>query len=188
MTIEIAHPVLVDDVLVTLDRDYLTVYGSDLSTWSRGVRGEYLDLSAASSKRRMYREHLPQHPRKSSAGTRRHHRKYLPWRISQLVPGAAMVLLTPVWTDTSGDMELVFIAHVRDRAGQSMKLPAGGSQRLAALMQGAFTADWSRCQTWRADRNALREYAPPSPDYIDSDAAGYVEKDDAWALRVFGGA
>lgn len=192
MTIEMVRPVsptaLVDDELLTLDRDYLTVYGSHIDHWSSGVRGEYLALSDAASKRTMYREHLPQHPRRSSAGTRRHHRKYLPYRVSLLVPGAAMILLTPVWTDAHGDMEIAFMALVRDRNGRPMKLPSGGSQRLAALLQGAFTANWARCQTWRADRNSLREYTPPAPDYIESVSLQLTESYAAWNARINGAA
>jgi hypothetical protein len=188
MTIEMARPVLVDDELVTLDRDYLTVYGNDPSTWSRGVRGEYLALSDAASKRTMYREHLPQHPRKSSAGTRRHHLKYLPYRIERIVPGAATILLTPVWTDLNsnetGRLDISFMALVRDREGLPMKLPAGGSQRLAALLQGAFTANWSRCQTWRADGNTLTEFTSTQRDFEESRAAGYVESLAEYEARL----
>lgn len=184
MTIEMVHPALIEDELLTLDRDYLTVYGSHLDHWSRGVRGEYLALSDAATKRTMYREHLPQHPRRSSAGSRRHHRKYLPWRISLLVPGAATILLTPVWTDAHGDMEIAFMALVRDNNGRQMKLQSGGSQRLAALMQGAFTADWAKPQTWRADLNTLREYPPPAPDYIESVSSQLTESYAAWDARI----
>lgn len=151
MTIEMARPVLVEAALLGLG------------------------LGAAGSKPRMYREHLPQHPRRCSAARRHRHQRQLPYRISLLVPGAATVLLTPVWTDTSGDMEMVFMALVRDRAGLPLKLPAGGSQRLAALLQGAYTANWSRCQTWRADRNELTEFTSAQRDFEESLAAGYVE-------------
>jgi hypothetical protein len=187
MTVEMIRPVLVEDELLALDRDYLRVYGSHISEWSRGVRGEYLALSDAAAKRTMYREHLPQHPRRSSAGTRRHHLKYLPWRISRLVPGAATVLLTPVWTDLNsndtGRLDISFMALVRDRTGLPMKLPAGGSQRLAALMQGAFDADWGKSQTWRADRNTLREYPSPDPDYVASVSSRLTESFADWDAR-----
>lgn len=187
MTVEMIRPVLVDDELLTLDLEYLRVYGPDLSKWSAGVRGEYLDLSAARSQRTMYREHLPQHPRRASAGTRRRHLKYLPWRISQLVPGAATVLLTPVWTDLNsnetGRLDISFMALVRDGSGLPMKLPTGGSQRLAALLQGAFVADWSRSQTWRAETNTLREYVPPTPDYVASMSSQLTESYAEWDAR-----
>jgi hypothetical protein len=183
MTVEMIRPALVDDELLTLDLEYLRVYGPDLSKWSAGVRGEYLDLSAARSQRLMYREHLPQHPRRCSAKRRHRHLRQLRYRISLLVPGAATILLTPVWTDTSGDMEIVFMALVRDRNGLPMKLPTGGSQRLAALLQGAFVADWSRSQTWRADTNALREYVPPTPAYLASLASKVTESFADWEAR-----
>ena len=175
---------LVDDERLTLDREYLTVYGGYVESWVSDTRSEYRALSDAASKRRMYRDHLPQHPRRASAGSRRHHRKYLPWRIGLLAPGAATILLTPTWTDTGDTDGISFMALVRDSRGLPMKLPAGGSQRLAALLQGAFGADWSKCQTWRADTNLLHEYSPPTADYLDTVAAGYVESLDQYDARL----
>lgn len=145
MTVQIPRArTLIEDALLILDREY---------------RVEYVSPSGTVSKPRMYREHLPQHPRRCSAARRHRHQRQLPYRIGQLVPGAATILLTPVWTDINanetGHLDISFMARVRDRNGRPMKLPAGGSQRLAALLQGAFTADWGKSQTWRADTNQL---------------------------------
>ncbi|MGW2861860.1 hypothetical protein [Streptomyces sp. NPDC001205] len=104
----------------------------------------------------MVAEHLPTRPCKSSAGRRRRHVKQLAYRIHQIVPAAHTVLLTPVSTDLHGGPEVVFMALVRDVRGQALKLPSGGSRRLAALVQGAYpSVDWSRSQTWRADATTL---------------------------------
>ncbi|MET7975817.1 hypothetical protein ABZW44_22780 [Streptomyces mirabilis] len=148
---------LADDVeqtLIQLDADYSTIYGPDLTSWSRGVRGEFFELQR--SRRTMDREVHPLHPRKASASRRRRHCKQLPWRIHAVVPGAVTVLLTPVWTDVHGPMERVFVVTARDAEGRHLKLPRGGSRQIAALVQGAFpAADWNQPETWRADGNRL---------------------------------
>ena len=67
--LEPQHAENVEQALIRLDTDYRTVYGPDLGTWSRGVRGEFLNLSR--SRRTMDHEAHPLHPRKASAGRRR---------------------------------------------------------------------------------------------------------------------
>jgi hypothetical protein len=151
---ESRHADDVEQALVQLDADFAAVYGPDLGTWSKGVRGEYLETLR--SHRTADREAHPVHPRKASASRRRRHGKQLPWRVHQIAPNAVTVLLTPIWTDTHGPAERVFVVTARDGAGQHLKLPRGGSRQLASLMQGAHPeADWNRAQTWRADGNRI---------------------------------
>ncbi|MFD7996889.1 hypothetical protein [Streptomyces mexicanus] len=152
---------LVEQLLVQVDRDFATVYGPDMTAWSRGVRGEYLETLRA--RRTADREALPLHPRKASAGRRRRHLRQLRWRVHQIVPGAVKVLLTPVWTDIHSPRERVFVVTARAGDGRHLKLPRGGSRQLASLMQGAFPgADWDRPQTWHADTNQLTQWQPPA--------------------------
>lgn len=144
----------VEAVLISLDRDYTTVYGPDLKDWPKGVRGEYLE--ALRARRTMDREAHPVRPRKCSASRRRRHRSQLPWRIHQTAPGAVTILLTPVWTDTHGPMERVYVVTARNLRDDQIKLPVGGSRRLADLLQGAFPqARWDVPQSWRADTNQI---------------------------------
>lgn len=101
-------------------------------------------------------EYLPVRPRKASAGRRRRHVTQLRYRLHRIVPGAATILLTPVWSDIKGPMERVFVIVCRDREGQQLRLQRGASRDIAALIQGAFpTADWDQTHTWRADSNEL---------------------------------
>ena len=132
----------------------------------------------------MIAEFAPTRPRKASAGTRRHHRKYVAYRIRQVVPGAHTVLLLPIEADGYGPHEREFTACVRDRAGIQLKLRDGDSRRLAALLQGAFTADWTRAQTWRADTNSLREWVPPTADFIASMSSRLTESYADWDARL----
>lgn len=144
----------VEDALVDLDRYYCTVYGPDLGNWSRGVRGEFLDVLR--SRRTMDRESHPLHPRKASAGRRRRHRAQLGYRVRLIAPGAVTVLLNPFWSDARGPFERVYVVTARDADGDRIDLPRGGSRQIAALMQGAFPgADWNQAQTWRADTSTL---------------------------------
>jgi hypothetical protein len=106
-------------------------------------------------------EALPIRPRKASAGRRRRHHTQLPYRLDQIAPGAATILITPVWTDARGPMERTFLARALDTTGQKIRFPAGGSRQIASLMQGAFpAADWDRVQTWHADTNTLTTRRP----------------------------
>ncbi|MEV0220812.1 hypothetical protein [Streptomyces sp. NPDC050704] len=150
----------VEDALIALDRDYCTVYGPNLADWSRGVRGEFFELQR--SRRTMDRESNPLHPRKSSASRRRRHAKQLSYRVHRIAPGAATILLTPVWIDPEGPKERVYVVTARaEGTKRHLKLPRGGSRQLTALMQGAYpAADWNQPQTWHADGNALTTWQP----------------------------
>lgn len=155
MATAVKHADDVEQTLIDLDADYCTIYGPDLTAWSRGVRGEFFELQR--SRRTMDRESHPLHPRKASASRRRRHAKQLSYRVGQIAPGAATVLLTPVWLDTHGPSERVYVVTARaDGYKQHLKLPRGGSGRLVALMQGAYpAADWNQPQTWHADGSQL---------------------------------
>ena len=101
-------------------------------------------------------EHLPARPRKASASRRRRHHSRLPYRLHQHAPAAASILLAPVWTDTQGPQERVFVARALDANGEPVRIPPGGSRQIASLLQGAFpTADWNQAQTWHAKTNQL---------------------------------
>ncbi|MGW1160427.1 hypothetical protein ACWD48_19845 [Streptomyces sp. NPDC002519] len=101
-------------------------------------------------------EFPPVRPRKASASRRRRHLTQLPYRLHQIVPGAATILLNPVWSDAKGPTERTFVALCRDADGQQLQLPRGASRTIAALIQGAYpTANWDHTQTWRADTNQL---------------------------------
>lgn len=155
--LEPRHADELEQDLIRLDRDFAAVYGPDMGVWSKGVRGELLEMQRA--RRTVDREMHPLHPRKASASRRRRHGKQLPWRVREVAPGAVTVLLTPVWTDAHGPMERVFVVTARNTDGQHLKLPRGGSRRLASLMQAAFpAADWDQPNTWRADSNQLTSW------------------------------
>lgn len=107
-------------------------------------------------------EFLPVRPRRASAGRRRRHRTQLAYRVARVVPGAATILITPIWTDAHGPMEQVFLARALSPDGTSLRLPQGGSRDIAALMQAAYPdANWERAQTWHADTNELVAWQPP---------------------------
>jgi len=174
----------VEAALIQLDQDFAAVYGPDMATWSRGVRGELLEMQRA--RRTADRETHPLHPRKASASRRRRHIRQLAWRVHQIAPGAATVLLTPVWHDPNGPLERVFVVTARaDGVKQHLQLPRGGSRQLAALMQGAFpSADWNRPQTWHADTNRLTTWGRASRAFRETADAGYVESLDAYGDRI----
>lgn len=149
-----SHADEVEQALIQLDRDFAAIYGPNMNAWSRGVRGELLEMQRA--RRTADREAHPLHPRKASAGRRRRHLKQLPYRVHAVAPGAVTVLITSCWSDATGHTHRVLLAQCLDADGQRIRLPRGGSQRLAALLQGAFPgADWDRPQSWRADTNQL---------------------------------
>lgn len=101
-------------------------------------------------------EFLPVHPRKASASRRRRHHAQLPFRLHQYAPDAATILLMPIWTDALGEPHCSFVARALTLAGEQVRLPAGGSRDIAALVQGAFpAADWNQPQTWHAATNEL---------------------------------
>lgn len=100
----------------------------------------------------------PLRPHQSSAATVRHHRKYLPWRLREVVPGAHIVRATPVCTGEGW----AFVVLALDEQRQAIRLPRGGHARISGLLRGAFPgARWDRTQTWHADRpDVLAEYVP----------------------------
>ena len=104
-------------------------------------------------------EALPVRPRKASASRRRRHQARLVHRIHQIAPGAATILVTPLWTDASGTGERHFLARALTVDGRILKFQQGGSRQITALLQGAYPgANWDRPQTWRADTNTLTEH------------------------------
>jgi hypothetical protein len=149
-------------VLVELDGEYQKLYGPDTTAWPRDVFRLYSSTSEQVQEHsQLVREHRPERPRYSSKARMHRHQRQLSYRVHQLVPGAASVVLTPTWTGASiDDLHVVFMALVRDVNGIQPKLPRGGSQRLAELLQGAFKADWRRCQVWHADGNRLERWEP----------------------------
>jgi hypothetical protein len=150
---------LADDVeesLILLDRDFAAVYGPDMGVWAKGVRGELLEMQRA--RRTADRETHPLHPRRASASRRRRHLKQLSWRVRAIAPGAITVLVTPLWTDTSGTGVRHVVARALTADGQIVKFPAGGSRQITALLQGAYpAANWDHPQTWSAARNTLTD-------------------------------
>lgn len=111
----------------------------------------------------------PLRPHQSSAGTVRHHRKCLTYRLREVAPGACVVRATPV---LAGD-EWAFVVLALDAQRQAIRLQAcerdgqriSGHQRISELLRGAFPAeDWGRTQVWRADRpDVIAEYKPAVP-------------------------
>lgn len=146
----------VEQALVQLDRDFAAVYGPDMGTWSRGVRGEYLETLR--SHRAVDREAHPVHPRKAAASRRRRRARQLSWRLNEIAPGAATILLTPVWMDGSGHGVRHYIARALDADGRIIKFAAGGSQRIASLLQAVYPgANWDHPLTWTAATGALTD-------------------------------
>jgi hypothetical protein len=146
----------VEQALVQLDTDFATVYGPNMGAWSKGVRGELLEMQRA--RRTADRETHPLHPRRASASRRRRHLKQLAWRVRAIAPGAVTVLVTPLWTDTTGTGVRHVVARALTADGQIVKFPAGGSRQITALLQGAYpAANWDHPQTWSAARNTLTD-------------------------------
>lgn len=154
--IEPRHADDVEQALMDLDAAFLAVYGPDITTWSRGVRGEYLETLRG--RRSADRETRPLHPRKSSAGRRRRHAQQLAWRINGIAPGAVTILVTPIWVDGTGTSVRHYLARALDSNGRIIKFEAGGSQRIASLLQAVYPgANWDHPQSWRADTNTLTD-------------------------------
>lgn len=150
-----------EGVLVALDGEYQKLYGPDIFTWPQDASRLYRSTSVRVREHsRVLREHRPERPHYPSKSRMHRHHRQLTYRVRQLAPGAVSVVLTPIWTGTTDDLHIVFTALVRDAAGLQVKLPRGGSQRLAELLQGAFKADWRRCQVWHADGNRLDRWEP----------------------------
>lgn len=103
-------------------------------------------------------EVLPLRPRKASAARRRRHQARLHHRLQQIVPGAATILITPLWTDGTGQNERHYLARALTPDGQVIKFRAGGSRQITALLQGAFpAANWDHPQTWTAATRTLTD-------------------------------
>lgn len=106
-------------------------------------------------------------PRRCSAGTRRHHRTYLPYRLREQLPGAATVMVTPVfWSDPAEVRpECVFHAVYFTAEGRRIVPRQTVTPRVVSLLQGAFPeADWQQSQIWRADTNQLTQWQPATSD------------------------
>lgn len=103
-------------------------------------------------------EALPLRPRKASASRRRRHQTQLAHRIRRIAPGAATVLVTPIWTDATGTGVRHFVARALTADGHILKFQAGGSRQITALLQGAYPgANWSHPQCWTAASNTLTD-------------------------------
>jgi hypothetical protein len=101
-------------------------------------------------------EALPVQPRKASAARRRRYQHQLAWKLHQIAPGAVTILVTPIWTDATGITERTYLARALDCDGRMVRFAAGGSRRIAALLQGAYPrADWNQVQTWTAATNTV---------------------------------
>jgi hypothetical protein len=112
-------------------------------------------------------EYLPVHPRKASAATVRHRRNRLAFDLHRIVPGAVSVLATPVQLDVAGTPDTVFNAVIYGPAGERIMPPTESTHRIVALLQAAFpSADWSVCQSWRADTNRLTAQIPGVPAWM----------------------
>jgi hypothetical protein len=109
-------------------------------------------------------EFSPAHPRKCSGARRRRHLKQLPFRLHEIVPGAATVLVTSVFWEDDADPERVYHLVIRDSSGARIMPPVGERERIVCLLQGAFAADWSRAQTWHLGGNRLSQWRPVVPE------------------------
>lgn len=112
-------------------------------------------------------EFLPTRPRRASAHKRRQRRARLAYDLHRIVPGAVSVLAIPIQLGTPGRLETVFNAVIYGPAGERIMPPAESTPRIVTLLQGAFpAADWSVCQSWRADTNALTAQIPGRPAWM----------------------
>ncbi|MER7788600.1 hypothetical protein [Streptomyces sp. NPDC097640] len=90
--------------------------------------------------------------RRSSAGSRRHHVAYLPFKIRTLVPDAASILITPL-----PDADTIRDVTIYDRAGRPLTPQPEVLAHLLGLLQAAHPeADWTRSLRWQADGNVFR--------------------------------
>jgi hypothetical protein len=111
-------------------------------------------------------EFLPVHPHKASAGKRRQRRTRLAFDLHRIVPGAVSILVTPVQQGDAGALEQVFMTVIYGPDGARIKPPAESTPRIVALLQAAFPADWSVCQSWRADTGRLTAQIPGEPAWM----------------------
>ncbi|MBD0743495.1 hypothetical protein [Streptomyces sp. CBMA152] len=170
--IERPLPDLQVDAIAEVDAEYMREFGPQVSQWPRTVRGEYLEAVALSRRPHVREsEMLTTHPRRSSAASRRHHQKYLGFRLQRLVPGAATVLVVPMWADLEAPdaepVEHVFLVLVRNARGERLKPPPGSTPQIVRLLQAAFVADWSVAQTWRAADGSLTARRPRVPAHME---------------------
>lgn len=89
--------------------------------------------------------------RRSSAGSRRHHIAYLPFKIRTVVPGAATVVITPL-----PDADTIRTVTVHDEHGHPIHAQPDALAHLLGLLQTAHPgADWTRALRWQAEGNAF---------------------------------
>lgn len=144
----------VEEALILLDRSFAAVYGPDMNTWSKGVRGELLEMQRA--RRTVEQETQQVRPRRASASRRRRRHQQLAWRLHQVAPDAVTILVTPIWMDGCGKGVRHYLARAFDSDGQIIKFAAGGSQRIASLLQAVYPgANWDQPQSWNAATNTL---------------------------------
>lgn len=89
--------------------------------------------------------------RRSSAGSRRHHAAYLPFKIRAAVPGASTVVVTPLpAADSIRDVT------VYGQDGQLLHPQPGEVAHVLSLLQTAHPgAAWGRTLVWQADGNTF---------------------------------
>ena len=79
-------------------------------------------------------------------------------RGSSIAPSAATILITPIWMDGSGSSVRHYLARALDADGQIIKFVAGGSQRIASLLQAVYPgANWDHPLTWNSAANTLTD-------------------------------
>lgn len=109
-------------------------------------------------------ELLPVRPHRAGARRRRRHLKQLPYRLHQIAPGAATILVTSVLWKDEGESELHFHLVVRDADGQQVPMPRDETTDVVTALQKAFpSADWTRAQTWHWRGNRLSQWRPVLP-------------------------
>ena len=146
----------IEAALIELDQNFTAVFGPDMATWPRGVRGELLEMGR--SCRAVDMEVRPVRPRKASASRRRRHERQLPYRLHQIAPGAATILVTPIWMDGTGASVRHYLARALATDGRIIKFAPGGSQRIASLLQAVYPgANWDHPLTWTAATNTLTD-------------------------------
>ncbi|WP_405769176.1 hypothetical protein OG539_32555 [Actinacidiphila glaucinigra] len=124
----------------------------------------------------MQTEFLPARPRKTSASRRRRRITQLPYRLHQVVPGAAKILVTSVLMAIDDDSHVVYHLVVRDSTGRQIRVVADQREDIVALLQAAWPqADWSRAQTWTWRGNDLKAWRPATP----ADLTGWINADPA---------
>ncbi|OLZ72525.1 hypothetical protein AVW11_03795 [Streptomyces amritsarensis] len=142
---------LMEDQLVLVEGEYLRHFGQDMAAWPAEVWNLYRTAT-----REVCEPELLLPARRASAHTRRHHLARLPYRIDQIAPGTATILLAQQKDGTPQ-------ALVRDETGRRIDLPRGASRHIAARLRAAYSADWTVPQTWRAATNRLTAWGHRPP-------------------------